>query len=158
MSPFPWKSRLTNKREAFYKDLLSSSMVLSPQVSCYGCLLLPVQPQSFPHASDGSRWRKLYHERSSVAATLALYPRRGLILSYLVAVTHRPWLYSISFQTSRSSSWGARGAVCILYPSHLESVHRNQEKILVKSWLWNQTALIHILGSLYKLYNLEWIT
>ena len=42
MSPFPWKSRLTNKREAFYKDLLSSSMVLSPQVSCYGSLLLLV--------------------------------------------------------------------------------------------------------------------
>lgn len=116
---------------------------------------LSVPPHSFPHPSDGSRWRKLYHERQSVAATLALYPRRGLILFYLVAVTHRPWFYSISFQTSRSSNWEAMGAVCNLYPSHLESVHLNQEKILVKSWLWNQTSLIQILGSSYKSYNWE---
>ena len=155
MSHFPWKSRLINNREPFYKDLLSSSKVISSQVSFYGFLLLPVQPHGFSHPSVGSRWRKLFHE-IVCGCHFSTSPRRGLILSYLVVVTCRPWFYCISFQTS-NSYWGAMGAVYCLYPSHLESVHLNQEKILVKSWLWNQTALIQVLGSSYRLYNLEWI-
>ena len=65
-----------------------------------------------PTSKWWGRWRKLYQERESMAASLALCARRSLILSYLVVINYRPWFCSILCQTSRNSNGGAdRGSL-----------------------------------------------
>lgn len=63
-------------------------MVITAYVTFHPFPLLPGQPHGFSQPSDGSMQRKRYHAKESVAATLVLCPRRGLILSGLVAVPH----------------------------------------------------------------------